>query len=137
MDTALTLGALVAFLAALMGDRTACALLGSLVVSKGVEMFARPDIVDPMLIAIDLAVLRVVVRPNMGIAEDLICALFVVAWLGVAAHWAGYDASGWLRRDASAACVALQLLLCLPVRRLQQGLSFYSHGPMRAGHEAA
>lgn len=117
-----------------MGNRTAIALLCSLAAAKGVEALVvpvSPDAVDPLLIVIDLAVLRVVARPNMGLADELICALFIVAWLGVAAHWTGFDQTGWLRRDATAACVVLQLLLCLPIQRMQRGLKEFSHGPLR------
>jgi hypothetical protein len=106
MDTALTLGALVAFLAALTGDRTACALLGSL----GASFLITSSLGLWML---DLAVLAVILRPGMSMADELIAALFLIAW-------PFYLASDGLRYDASYAVVLLQLLLTAPITRIRK-----------------
>lgn len=117
MDTALTLGALVAFLAALMGDRTAAALLCSLGASFLMTGSAG-------LFLLDIAVLCVILRPIMTLADELIAALFVVAWVG-------YLANDQLRYDMTYAVVVLQMILTMPVTRLQNGLNVVSHGPLR------
>lgn len=105
MDSGLILAALVAGLAALMGSRTALALLCSLVAS-----FLMTGNLG--LILLDLAVLAVILRPNMTLADELIAALFIVSWAGML----GDDQ---LRYDASYAVVVLQMLLCLPVERVR------------------
>lgn len=116
-DAGLIIAALVASVSALMGSRTALALLCSLAAS-----FLMTDSVG--LFLLDLLVLCAILRPNMTLADELIAALFVVAW-------AGYLADDQLRYDASYACVVLQMLLTLPVGRLQRGLELFSHGPLR------
>lgn len=126
-DAGLIIAALVAFVSALMGSRTALALLCSLGVAMGIQRGiypTQPDLVNALLFLLDLAVLCVILRPNMTLADELIAALFVVAW-------AGYLADDQLRYDASYAVVILQMILTLPVERLQRGLGMFSHGPLR------
>lgn len=117
----------VAVLSALMGNRTALVLLCSFFSGKGVEWGIypnAPDYVNICLIGIDLCALRFIVRRNMGIADECIAALFLVAWLGYALDEEARYNFAWV-------CVVLQMLLTFPLRGIQKGLKEVSHGPLR------
>lgn len=123
----------MAALAALMGDRTAIALLCSLFAALSVQEYLEPfhpHYTDYALVCLDLVVLSTILRPNMRMADELIAALFLVSWFGIVASRMGYGDDG-LRYQASWACVVLQFILCFPVAKLQKGLELFSHGPLR------
>jgi len=104
MGPGLTMAASVAIVSALMGNRTAWALLCSL----GASFWVADS---KGLFLIDLLVLCVVLRRNMTLADELICAAFLPAWFA-------YLLDDGVRYEMGWACVVLQMLLCLPVRRI-------------------
>lgn len=105
-DAGLIIAALVAFVSALMGSRTALALLCSLGAS-----FLMTDSIG--LLLLDLAVLCVILRPNMTLADELIAALFVVAW-------ASYPAGEQLRYTVTYMVVVVQIALTVPAQALAE-----------------
>lgn len=109
MDDGLILAGSCAGLAALMGNRTALALLCSLGAS-----FLMTDSIG--LFLLDVAVLCVILRPNMTLADELIAALFVVAW-------AAYFADDQFRYDVGYAVVVLQMMLTIPARALAEEIT--------------
>lgn len=118
-DYALWLAVAIGCVAALMGDRTAFALLASAFVSWWVQ---SPH--WQIWASLDFAVLSVIIRPNMGVADKLIAALFPVAWVS-------YCLPEWDRYNGSAAVVALQLYLTFPVTKIQRIMGKVSHGSLR------
>ncbi|MEW9855937.1 hypothetical protein [Novosphingobium sp. M1R2S20] len=118
--------ALLAVLPAVMGNRTAWALLASYVYACGLEWLGVPFSL-PLWIAADLFVLAVIVRPNMSLADELIAVLFLPSW------W-GYAAEPVLRYEIGMGAVFLQFLLCLPVCKPQGTTGSVSHGSIKNVH---
>lgn len=105
-DAALYASVLIAAVSALMGNRTACVLLVSLAASFFVHT-------SPGLFLLDLGALALIVRPHMGLADEMIAVLFTFAW-------AFYGAGEQLRYDAAWTVVVIQNMLCLPVAAIRR-----------------
>lgn len=127
-ETALWLAALVACVPAIMGNRTACALLASLAYAAILERLAIPF--GPVWMLADLAVLAIILRPNMTLQDELIAALFVPAWVG-------YALDAETNYTIGMFVVTMQLLICVPWIWLQKGGGDVSHGPRQKGGACA
>lgn len=108
-----------------MGNRTAGALLCSFLYAKGLDGLSVPFSLPLWLVA-DLAVLALIVGRNMTLQDELVAALFPVAW------WAYFTDAETLYQ-VTLFVVVMQFLIVLPWFKLQKGLEFFSHGPMRKG----
>lgn len=121
--------AILALLPAFGGSRTAWALLASYAYAWFVGDYLQVPFWAPEWVMADLFVMRVILSPNAGLAEDLIAALMIPAWIG-------YALGQHLNYDIGMGVVALQFLLCLPVRKWQRIIFSVSHGPLRrTAHE--
>lgn len=116
-------GVALACVAMLMGYRTAMVLLASLGVSFAVPAAGIPFTLWAWL-ALDLAVMALVVRPVMTLPDKLIVALFPAAW---AAYFMPSPIHYW----GAYAVVCVQFLLCAPFLWTQRGRWQVSHGPSR------
>lgn len=84
----------------------------------------------PLWLVADLAVLALIVRPNMNLQDELVAALFVPAW------WA-YFTDAQTLYEVTMFVVIAQFLIVLPWPSLQRGLELFSHGPARERGERA
>lgn len=124
-ETLLWIAAGMAVLPAVMANRTAAALLCSLLYVKGLDWLAVPFSLPLWLIA-DFAVLALIVRRNMTLQDELVAVLFLPAW------WSYFTDAETLY-EVTMFVVIMQFLIVMPWPRLQKGLEFFSHGPMRKG----
>lgn len=113
-----------------MGNRTATALLASYLYAATLEWLQVPF--SPALWLLpDLCVLWIIVRPNMGLADEMITALFLPSWFA-------YSAEPVMRYEIGMGVVILQFLLCFPMLKRQRGDGCVSHGPLRrTAHEGS
>ena len=121
----LALTAFLALIPAIGGSKTAWALLASYSYALCLEWLGV-DFWAPQWLLADVFVLKVILSPNMTLADELIGALMLPAWFG-------YLQGANLNYEVGCGVVALQFLLTLPVRRWQRSLFSFTHGPMRAG----
>jgi hypothetical protein len=89
------------------GNRTAWALLASVGLCIGLDA-AQVPFSFPLWLLIDLAVVLVIIRPQMSAADCLVLALFIPAWVA-------YLLPDDQRFHLSSFVVIAQLLLTLPV----------------------
>lgn len=128
-EQGLWLAATFALVPAMMGSHTAWALLASLAYAFALEALHVPFGL-PWLLA-DAFVLRTILHPNMTLQDELIAALFPVAWIG-------YALDEYTRYDIAMPVVILQFLLVLPWPKLQRIIFSISHGPLRrTAHESS
>lgn len=115
--------ALLAVIPAMMGSRTAAALLCSLLYAKGLDALAVPFWLPLWLLA-DLAVLAVILGPNMTLQDELVAALFIPAW------WA-YFTDPVTLYEITLFIVVMQLLIVLPWPKFQGTSGSVSHGSLK------
>lgn len=123
-EQGLWLAATLALVPAWMGSRTAWALLASLAYATALETMGVPF--GASYIVADAYVMRAIWQPSMNLQDELILALFPVAWLG-------YALDEYTRYDIAMPVVILQFLLVLPWPKLQRIIFSISHGSLRAG----
>jgi len=120
VEAFLWIAALGACVPALMGDRTAIALLSSLLYVSVLEQLQVP-FHSVIWVAADVAVLALIVRRGMRLRDELIAILMLMAWVGYAMDAGSNYAIGVF-------VVTLQLLLTLaPPRR------WYGHNQVAKG----
>lgn len=105
MDELLYLSAFVGVVSAALGNRTSLALCLSLAASFYVSS-------SLLLWLLDLAVLCVILRPSMPIADKMVAALFLFAW---PAYLMGED----VRYYVGYAVVVLQFAICMPFHAIR------------------
>lgn len=108
-----------------MGYRTAWVLLASYAYACALEWLAVP-FWAPLWILADLFVLKATLSPNMTLQDELVAALFPIAWVGNALDAGTNYAIGMQ-------VVILQFLIVLPWAKLQRVIFSISHGSLRAG----
>ncbi len=123
LEQAEPLALTVGVIAALMWDRTAWALLvghslAQALIDRGVPFEWT------LWLPIDLCILAAIARSNMKLVDVLIVGLFPLAWIG-------YEMDGWAGYYLVLAVVELQLLLTLPLAKLQKVGWDITHGPRR------
>jgi hypothetical protein len=96
------------------GNRTAWALLASVGMCLGLEHFAVPFNFFLWLL-IDLAVILIIIRPEMTVADVVVLALFIPAWVS-------YLLPPEPRFGVSMAVVIAQLALVFPAETVRRGI---------------
>jgi hypothetical protein len=117
--------AILAVLPAIMGNRTAWALLGSYVYACTLERLGVP-FWAPLWLVADFMVLVAIASPVMGLADEMIAALFLPSWFA-------YLCEPVLMYEIAMGAVALQFLLTLPVQKLQKIQGNVTHGSSKQG----
>jgi len=121
--------------AALMGSRTALALLAGTAVQTALELFGAPFY--PWLwMLVDLWVIGAIVGLRMSVSDAFVVALFVPAW-------AFYFIDGDMAYAGSVTVCSGQFLLAFPWRKVGKHLkalhlkeNLFDHFDLRARHEA-
>jgi hypothetical protein len=109
------------------GNRTAWALLASVALCLGLDSAGVPFNFVLWLL-IDLVVILVIIRPTMTVADCVILALFIPAWVG-------YLLPDAQRFQIGFVVVVAQLLLTFPAETVRRALTSFYKPPDDGGYD--